>query len=157
MSHFRRRINENCHQNLQDTAELHRFSVQHPHDFWCQLYTHLALVPPLPPGTTRAYDDSLPLRANPPWFPALRINYAENALGLGGAVDDDAVALIGVREDTDLDGADAESESVTWRPARSGAAAGCDGATAWRRWSARRSSPSCCSTPPPVWGPCSRA
>ncbi|KAK1057127.1 hypothetical protein LTR33_013715, partial [Friedmanniomyces endolithicus] len=54
------------------------------------------------------------MSSNPPFFPGLRMNYAENALFANP--DLDAVALVGIREGMDL--ANEDGEQVTWREYR---------------------------------------
>ena len=104
---YRRHVNHKFGLALENSHELHRWSVTRPHDFWIDLYNYVGLIPALPPHITRAYDDSLPLSAVPPFFEGLHLNYAENVLT---GKDPDAVALIGLRESDYLNG-----EFVTWR------------------------------------------
>ncbi|KAI9687863.1 MAG: hypothetical protein M1822_001944 [Bathelium mastoideum] len=104
---YRRHINTKFHVALRTSQELHQWTVEHPQHFWLDVYSYLQLIPPLPPGMTGAYDESLPMRAVPTFYGALELNYAENTLE---GHDPDGVALIGLREGEDLDG-----EHVTWR------------------------------------------
>lgn len=76
------------------------------------LYTYLDLQPSLPPTVTRAYDDRLPMSANPPFFQGLNMNYAENAMFANP--DPSAIALVGLREGMSLD----EVEELTWHEFR---------------------------------------
>lgn len=111
MDRYRLHVNSKFGLQLRTSAELHRWSVTSPHQFWIDLYSWLDLTPALPPTTKQAYDSSRPISSNPPFFTGLqRFNYAENALFSNP--DPQAVALIGVREDTNLD-EDAE-EVLTW-------------------------------------------
>lgn len=114
MDEYRRHVNEKYNQDLKTSSELHRWSVQSPHEFWIDLYSWIGLVPALEPGTKKAYDDTVPMSSNPPWFPGLQMNYAENALFSNP--NDDAVALIGLRDYTDLTSSD--GATLTWRQLR---------------------------------------
>ncbi|KAM3419269.1 hypothetical protein BST61_g5206 [Cercospora zeina] len=110
MDRYRLHVNDKWGQNLRTTRDLQRWSVRQPQDFWCDLYDYLAFKPPLPAGTTKAFDDSVPMSSNPKWFPGLPFNYAENVMFSNP--DDKAIALIGVREDTNQD------EIMTWKQFR---------------------------------------
>lgn len=114
MDEYRRHVNERFSQNLKTTQDLHAWSVSQPQHFWKDLYSWLGLTPALPSHVTRAYDSSIPMSRNPKWFEGLELNYAENAMFANP--DDDAVALIGLQEDTDLGSSD--GEIVTWRQFR---------------------------------------
>ncbi|KAG9790895.1 acetoacetate-CoA ligase, partial [Aureobasidium melanogenum] len=111
MDRYRLHVNKRYGQDLQDTKELHKWSVTRPHDFWIDLYGYLGLVPPLPPSMKKAYDDSIPMSHVPPFFPGHEINYAENVLFAN--TDPEAVALIGIREDQDI--YNDKPEVITWR------------------------------------------
>jgi acetoacetyl-CoA synthetase len=88
--------------------------VEHPQQFWPDLYQWLDMVPKLPPNAI-AYDSTRPMSSNPHFFPELSgFNYAENALF--DNPDPEAVALIGVRDDTDLSTSD--GEKLTWHEFR---------------------------------------
>ncbi|KAM5436235.1 putative acetoacetate--CoA ligase [Microsporum canis] len=104
---YRLRVNKKFNLNLQNSHELQQWSVNKPHDFWIDLYKYIGIVPELPPDITRAYDDSLPLNAIPPFFENVQLNYTENILR---GKNPDSIALIGLRESDPLDG-----EFVTWR------------------------------------------
>ncbi|EME49942.1 hypothetical protein DOTSEDRAFT_41092 [Dothistroma septosporum NZE10] len=114
MDDYRRDVNKRFSQDLKTTPELQRWSVQRPHEFWIHLWHWLKLEPALPAGTKYAYDSSIPMSQNPPFFPGLQMNYAENALFSNP--DDDAVALVGLRDDTDLGTND--GETLTWHQYR---------------------------------------
>ncbi|KAF2161713.1 hypothetical protein M409DRAFT_27771 [Zasmidium cellare ATCC 36951] len=114
MDEYRRHVNKTYSQNLKTTRDLHSWSVQQPQDFWKDLYSWLDFRPDLPRHVTKAYDPSIPMSRNPKWFEGLELNYAENALFANP--DDDAVALIGLQEDSDL--ASNDHEVVTWRQFR---------------------------------------
>ncbi|KIX02978.1 acetoacetate-CoA ligase [Rhinocladiella mackenziei CBS 650.93] len=109
MSKYRRHINLKFSQNLKTSHDLHRWTVQNPHQFWIDLYDHCGIIPPLPQHTQLAYNPHLRLRDIPTFFPGLRINYAENVLVPNTNVNPDAVALIGLRENA-LD----SPENITW-------------------------------------------
>ena len=111
---YRRHVNQKFNLKLQNTKELQRWSVAHDQEFWIDLYEWEGLVPPLPKGTTQAYDDTVPMSSNPPFFPGLLINYAENAMFTNP--DPNAIALIGIREGIDLTKED--GELVTWHQFR---------------------------------------
>lgn len=111
---YRRHINKRCGQNLHGTRDLHRWSVENPHDFWISLYDYLGFTPRLPANITKAYDDTVPMSANPDFFPGLKMNYAENAIFANP--DPEAIALVGLREGVDLSRED--GEQMTWRQFR---------------------------------------
>ena len=106
MDAYRRHINAKFNVCLSNSQELHQWTVEHQQEFWLDVYTYLELIPPLPSGMTKAYDDSLPLSAVPAFYQGLELNYAENALE---GQDPNGLALIGLREGQSLDG-----ESLTW-------------------------------------------
>lgn len=114
MDAYRRHINKRFYENLRTTQDLQRWSVQNPQKFWLDLYSYLKLVPALPKGMTKAYDDSKPMSSVPSWFDGLEINYAENAIF--DNPDPNAVALVGVREGMDLGPED--GEILTWHQFR---------------------------------------
>jgi acetoacetyl-CoA synthetase len=111
MDTYRQHINKKFSQSLKTTHQLHSWTVANQQPFWLDLYGYLELVPPLPTGMTRAYDESLPMSSVPPFFEGLELNYAENVLG-NAKCHPKNVALIGLREGQDLDG---DVEKVTWR------------------------------------------
>ncbi|KAF2208662.1 hypothetical protein CERZMDRAFT_87476 [Cercospora zeae-maydis SCOH1-5] len=114
MDRYRRHVNRKYGLELSNTHELHRWSVTQPHAFWTDLYGYLNLKPDLPSSMRKAYDDSVPMSKNPPFFQGHCLNYAENALFANP--DSEAVALVGVREDQDIyRGA---SDRMTWRELR---------------------------------------
>jgi acetoacetyl-CoA synthetase len=106
MDLYRQHINRKFNQSLRDSHELQSWSVKHRHEFWIDLWNYVGLIPSLPPGTTKAYDDRKSIQANPPFFEGVRINYTENVLTDRNP---NAVALIGLREGQSLDG-----EKWTW-------------------------------------------
>ncbi|PPJ59232.1 hypothetical protein CBER1_05323 [Cercospora berteroae] len=110
MDRYRTHVNDKFGQDLRTTRDLQRWSVRQPHNFWCDVYDYLEFTPPLPAGTTKAFADSVPMSSNPKWFPGLSFNFTENALFSNP--DENATALIGVREDTGQD------EIVTWKQFR---------------------------------------
>jgi acetoacetyl-CoA synthetase len=120
MDEYRRHVNKKYNQNLCDTKELQRWSVNQPHDFWISLYRHMDLLPPLPATTKKAYDDTVPMSRVPAFFPGHELNYTENVLWANP--DPDAFALIGIREDQDIYSdygkPDDMPEIVTWRAFR---------------------------------------
>ena len=110
MEAYRHHINKRFSAKLNTTQDLQKWSVSNPHEFWTDLYAWLELTPPLPQGMTKAYNDTVPMSSNPPFFPGLKMNYAENALFSNP--DSNAVALVGLREGLD------EEEHVTWHQFR---------------------------------------
>jgi acetoacetyl-CoA synthetase len=94
---------------LQTSQDLHTFSINHPHDFWIDLYDHCGIIPSLPISTKWAYDPNAKLRDLPTFFPGLKLNYAENVLVPNTTRDPHAVALVGVRE-----GRLNDPEQLTW-------------------------------------------
>ena len=111
---YRRHVNQKFNVNLQTTTELQRWSVAHDQEFWLDLYEWEGLVPPLPKDMTKAYDDSVPMSSNPPFFPGLLMNYAENAMFSNP--DPNAIALVGIREGIDLSKED--GDALTWHQFR---------------------------------------
>ncbi|KAK3674893.1 hypothetical protein LTR78_005237 [Recurvomyces mirabilis] len=114
MDEYRRHVNKRYYQNLRTTRDLHRWSVDKPQDFWLDLYSYLDFTPRLPADLTKAYDDTVPMSSNPPFYPGLRFNYAENAIF--SKPDPNAMALVGLREGIDLTRED--GELVTWHEFR---------------------------------------
>ncbi|KAK4547181.1 hypothetical protein LTR36_001402 [Oleoguttula mirabilis] len=110
MDDYRRHVNRRFHQNLKTSKDLHRWSVQQPQKFWMDLYDYLGFTPRLPRHMTKAYDDTVPMSSNPPFFPGLQMNYAENAMFANP--DPNAIALVGIREGMDL--AREDGEQLTW-------------------------------------------
>ncbi|KAK5135079.1 hypothetical protein LTR08_005604 [Meristemomyces frigidus] len=111
---YRRHVNRRFYQKLKTTRDLQVWSVQEPQKFWMDLYDYLGLEPRLPRHMTKAYDDTVPMSQNPPFFPGLRMNYAENAMFANP--DPDAIALVGIREGMDLSKED--GELLTWHQFR---------------------------------------
>ena len=107
---YREHVNKKYNQNLKDTQELHKWTVDHNPEFWVDLYSYLNFVPPLPKDMEKSYDPLLTMSSIPPFFKGHNINYAENALFSNP--DPNAVALIGLKE-----GQDGE-EKVTWQQLR---------------------------------------
>ncbi|KAF2103033.1 acetoacetate-CoA ligase [Rhizodiscina lignyota] len=108
MNIYRSHINQKFNLRLRNSQELHKWSVMDPQAFWVDLWDYVGLMPPLPKGTTRAYDDTIPISDVPPFFENVKVNYAENALtqpSLKGS----ATALVGIREGQTLEG-----EVWTW-------------------------------------------
>lgn len=114
MDSYRKHVNSRFRRHLRDTQELQKWSVDCPQDFWIDLYQYLELTPALAPSIRIAYDESASMSSNPEFFKEHLLNYAENVLF--AHPDPDAVALIGLREDTDLDKED--GEKVTWKELR---------------------------------------
>lgn len=111
MDLYREHINEKFSQSLGTTQDLHSWSVANQQPFWLDLYSYLELIPALPAGMTRAYDESLPMSSIPPFFEGLELNYAENVLESAKRHPEN-VALVGLREGQDLN---EPVEKVTWR------------------------------------------
>jgi hypothetical protein len=103
MDIHRAQINKKFSQSLKKTQELHSWSVANQQPFWLDLYSYLELIPPLPAGMTRAYDDSRPMSSIPPFFQGLELNYTENVRE-NARRHPKNVALIGLREGQDLHG-----------------------------------------------------
>ena len=111
---YRQHINQSFNANLSTGKELQRWSVRNPQQFWLDLYEWLELTPALPKDMKKAYDDTVPMSSNPPFFPGLMMNYAENAMFANP--DPNAVALVGIREGIDLSKED--GEILTWHQFR---------------------------------------
>lgn len=103
MNQYRNHINNKFGLNLQNSQELHQWSVSAPQDFWIDLWSYLKLVPDLPPAVTRAYDASISMSEIPPFFEGAQINYAENVL-TQPELSPDAPAILGLREGQGLEG-----------------------------------------------------
>lgn len=110
MDDYRRHINKRFSVDLETTKDLQKWSVRNPQSFWIDLYSWLKLTPPLPEGMNKAYDDTVPMSSNPPFFPGQMLNYTENAIFANP--DPDAVALIGIREGLN------NEEILTWHQFR---------------------------------------
>ena len=110
MESYREHVNQRFETSHRDTKELQKWTVEQPHDFWIDLYTYLDFVPPLPPSTVKAYDDTLPLSSIPPFFPSAEFNYAENILFANP--NSDAPALIAVGENQ------GSKQVITWHELR---------------------------------------
>ena len=111
---YRRHINQKFNVNLKSSRDLQRWTVRNPQEFWIDLYSWLGLKPDLSRDMTKAYDDTVPMSSNPPFFPGLMMNYAENAMFSNP--DPNAVALVGIREGIDLSKED--GEIMTWHQFR---------------------------------------
>jgi acetoacetyl-CoA synthetase len=92
---YRAHINSKFKQKLRDSQGLHQWTVRNPHEFWIDLWEYVRLVPELPDGLEKAYDDSKSVRDVPEFFQGVRFNYAENVLE-GKAPT--KTALVGIRE-----------------------------------------------------------
>ncbi len=103
INQYRKHVNRKFNGSLRDSHELQKWSVAKPHDFWIDLWSYVGLVPDLPPGTSKAYDENIPMSDVPQFFEHAEINYAENVL-TQPEVDPASIALIGVREAGDLEG-----------------------------------------------------
>jgi len=79
--------------------ELHRWSVNHPADFWQAVWNHLGVVGD--PGSTVVDHDGSSHLTSTRWFPDGCLNFAENLLGSA----DDRAALVFRGEDPTLAGA----------------------------------------------------
>jgi acetoacetyl-CoA synthetase len=111
MDIYRQHINKKFSQSHKTIRDLHSWTVANQQPFWLDLYSYLELIPPLPAGVKRAYDESLPMSSIPPFFEGLELNFAENVLE-NAKRHPKNIALIGLREGQDLDG---PVEKVTWR------------------------------------------
>jgi acetoacetyl-CoA synthetase len=73
---FMEQIREELDPGIRDYHDLHRYSVEHPVEFWHTLWEFCEVVGY--PGTTVVSDfDRMPGAS---WFPAARLNFAENLL-----------------------------------------------------------------------------
>ncbi len=88
---------------------LHRWSVDHRADFWSALWDFAGILGEKGPPPYLLDGDRLP---GSRWFPAARLNYAENLLRRG----DDHLALVSVLEN-------GRRETLTWRGLRQRVAA----------------------------------
>jgi acetoacetyl-CoA synthetase len=103
---YREHVNRKFGYSLQNSQELHKWSIQKRHEFWIDLWEYIGLKPALPTNLALAYDDSKSIKDVPEWFPGVELNYTENVLT---DRDPNAIALIGLREGDPLDG-----EKWTW-------------------------------------------
>ena len=101
MDVYRKHINNKFRCHLATTQELHSWTVAQPQVFWLDLYDYIQIIPPLPAGTKRAYDESIPISSIPPFFENVRLNFTENVLE---SREPDATALIEIRKGGSLDG-----------------------------------------------------
>lgn len=109
MAIYRNHINELFSTNLRTSHDLHRWSVEHPHEFWIDLYKYTEIIPQLPAETRYAYEPKKKFRDIPTWFEGHKLNFAENLLIPNVQRTPDAIALTGLREGK-LD----EPEHITW-------------------------------------------
>lgn len=110
MDDYRKHVNELFGYVHRNTSDLQKWSIEHPHDFWIDLYTYLDIAPPLPTTTEKAYDDTVPMSHIVPFFPGLEINYAENVMFSNP--DLDSPALIGITEGQNIH---EDEHIITWR------------------------------------------
>lgn len=103
INQYRSHINRKFNLRLADSQELHKWSVTQPQDFWIDLWSYVRLIPDLPSRIVQAYDPTIPMADIPRWFEGVSINYAENVL-TQSALNDNATALIGLREGQGLEG-----------------------------------------------------
>ncbi len=76
ISRFMEQAREELDPGISEYHELHRYSVEHPAEFWRTLWAFCEIVGY--PGTTVVSDiDQMPGAS---WFPAARLNFAENLL-----------------------------------------------------------------------------
>ncbi|KAF2094110.1 acetoacetate-CoA ligase [Rhizodiscina lignyota] len=113
MDKYRQHVNSKFSLSLQNSQELHKWSVTNSQKFWLDVYNYLELVPALPSTMTRAYDDTVPMSTNPPWYEGLDLNYAENVLLNADKVPNNT-ALIGLREGQKF----GTEEKMTWTELR---------------------------------------
>ena len=93
MEHFRRGVDNTHREDVGDDFSLHQWSVQNPGKFWRQL---LDFFPIIASGDRSALgDDGGPTFIPYPWFPGLKLNFAENLLAHG---EDDRVAITSLQE-----------------------------------------------------------
>jgi len=110
MDRYREHINNTFGQSLRDSHELQKWTIARKHEFWIDLWSYVGLIPELPPGISKAFDDKKSIKDVPAFFEGVQINYAENVLS---DRDPNAIALIGIREGQSLDG-----EKWTWAQLR---------------------------------------
>jgi hypothetical protein len=72
MDIYRQHINKKFSQSHKTIRDLHSWTVANQQPFWLDLYSYLELIPPLPAGVKRAYDESLPMSSIPPFFEGAR-------------------------------------------------------------------------------------
>jgi acetoacetyl-CoA synthetase len=91
---FAREAAARWHRSFADYAELHRWSIEHPEEFWASLWQYGGVIGDM--GATVVADaDKMP---GARWFPEARLNYAENLL-CRRAPDDEGDALVFWGED----------------------------------------------------------
>lgn len=109
ISRYRHHVNSKFGKQLRTSHELHRWSVDNPHQFWIDLYEYTEIIPPLPPSTKYAYSPKSRFRDIPEWFEGHRLNFAENLLMSNVQHRPNQIALTGLREGL-LD----HPEHITW-------------------------------------------
>jgi len=114
MDEYRQHVNQKFEKSIHDTQALHKWSIEEPHDFWIDIYNYLNITPSLPTNLKKAYDEKLPMSSIPGFFANHEINYAENVMFSNS--NPDALALIGIREGSDIHGDPAEL--FTWKDFR---------------------------------------
>ena len=108
IARYRRHVNTKFQLDLPDTQALHQWTIARPHDFWIDVYGYLGLVPALPPGINKAYDDTLQMRAIPEFFKGHLLNFTENVYARNHSRLNET-ALIELREGMGLEG-----KQVAW-------------------------------------------
>ncbi|KAK5084441.1 hypothetical protein LTR05_005517 [Lithohypha guttulata] len=106
---LRQHINEKFGQMLKTSHDLHRWTVENPHDFWIDLYDYTEIIPPLPADIKYAYNPKARFRDVPVWFEGHEMNFAENLLLPNVRRNPHSIALTGLREG-ELD----DPEHITW-------------------------------------------
>jgi len=112
---FRRRVVEEHGEELPDSRALHRWSIDHPGEFWREVWTSAGVVGD--PGEHAFYPgDGTMLGAR--FFPEARLNLAENLLV--GPADESDPAIVFVRED-------GQRRTIGWGQLRTAVAAAAAG------------------------------
>ncbi|KAI9697135.1 MAG: hypothetical protein M1820_007951 [Bogoriella megaspora] len=105
---YRQHVNTKFGLSLQNTHQLHEWSISNPHDLWIDLYGYLQVVPSLPQSITKAYDDTLRMKDIPEFFKGHEINYTEVVWSRNHNRSKEK-ALIEIREGWGLEG-----KELTW-------------------------------------------
>lgn len=89
---FIRLVNARCDLAIADYAGLHAFSINDPEAFWQAVWDYCEIIAERPADRVVEDFERMP---GARWFPGARLNFARNLLRR----DDDAAAVIGLRED----------------------------------------------------------
>ncbi|KAK5098082.1 hypothetical protein LTR70_004326 [Exophiala xenobiotica] len=96
MDRYRQHVNKKFKADLKTSHDLHRWSCEHAHHFWVDLYHYTEILPPLPASTQYAYNPNARFRDILTWFEGHKLNFAENLLMPNVRRTPNAIALTGL-------------------------------------------------------------